>query len=534
MKKRILSGNLYIMFLIGAVLILSAFLFARDEVIESDNSFPASEVIPATTQQKNESTRVMTFQYESLPAGGDCLVFQTVHQSIEVYLGEQLTYSVMPVSSIFGDTTGTRWNFVTIPPNTHSVTVVLTGLYPATYERNTTFYFGKAITVYRNLLKGSLYSMVLSLFNFLIGLIILLYWFVTSRKSGNSRVLLYLGIFSSVMGLWSFGETTVADLLVPNRVACGSSAFVLLSLAPIPFLLFLRELLDIGDKWIWKIISSYCFGSFLCMVLLQLTGIADFRETVFLIHIGIVLVAFYTILAMIVKIRQSGFNHTVRLHIVSLFFIILSIVLDLGTYYTGTVKVDTFGRIGFFIYIAIMAIDTSYGTARRIEEGRKADYYKGLANTDMLTGLYNRNAFIADLEALSPSSDVLFFTFDLNELKSTNDLFGHAAGDQYLKEASALISDVFHSYGNCYRTGGDEFCVMILHGHSCHTMELVERFLRKENRYNHELGKDGVKVRIAYGFACFDSSIDTSLEDTMKRADTAMYDKKAKMKEEEA
>lgn len=533
MKKRILSGNLYIMFLIGTVLILSAFLFARDEVTESDNNFPASEVIPVATQQKNESTRIMTFKYEDLPAGGDCLVFQTVHQSIEVYLGSQLTYSVMPVSSVFGSTTGTRWNFVTIPASTQTITVVLTGIYPATYDRNMTFYFGKAITVYRNLLKGSLYAMVLSLFNFLIGFIILLYWFVTSHKAGGSRVLLYLGIFSSVMGLWSFGETTVADLIVPNRVACGASAFVLLSLAPIPFLLFLRELLDIADKWIWKIVATYCFTSFILMILLQITGAADFRETVFLVHIGIVLLAVYTIYSMIVKIHQSGFNHTVRLHILSLFFIILSIILDLATYYTGSVKVDTFGRLGFFIYISIMAIDTSYGTARRIEEGRKADYYKGLANTDMLTGLYNRNAFIADLEALPPSSDVLFFTFDLNELKSTNDLFGHAAGDRYLKESSTIISDVFRAYGNCYRIGGDEFCVMILHGHTCHTMELIERFLRKENRYNQKLLKDDVKIRIAYGFACFDAAIDTSLEDTMKRADTAMYDKKAKMKEEE-
>lgn len=523
---------LYSMFFVGAIFIFYVYLFGHDEKRGRTNATLITEVLPFEEEQQSETTRVLTFRYEDFPLGGNCLAFHTVHQSIEVYLENSLVYSVKPVPSVFGRSTGTRWNFINIPPDTQYITVVLTGIYPSTYDREVSFSYGTGIVIYESLLRESILPAMLSLFNFLIGLMILFYWFATNRKKGSSNVLLYLGIFSAVMGIWSFGETTLSDLVVTNHVACGTSAFILLALAPIPFLLFLRELLKIEDKWVWKVITLYCFTTFLIEIVLQLIGVADMKETVFLTHIGIIMLGVYTVISMGIKISKCGFTHIIKVHSFGLLFIILSIVLDLTTYNTATVKVDTFGRFGFFIYIVIMAIDTSRGTAKRIEEGRKADYYRELAKKDMLTGLLNRNAYIADCNALESNENILLFTFDLNDLKKTNDLYGHCAGDKYLQNSSTIISGVFQPYGTCYRIGGDEFSVIIQNGWKCNPEELKNLLIARAEQYKKNLSSGNIKIKIAQGYAYFDPNKDKDLEDTMRRADAAMYAEKAQMKED--
>ena len=61
-----------------------------------------------------------------------------------------------------------------------------------------------------------------------------------------------------------------------------------------------------------------------------------------------------------------------------------------------------------------------------MEQGRQAEIYKKLAIKDMFKGVYNRNAYIADLDTLTAYDDIMVVTFDLNDLKKCNDNLGHA------------------------------------------------------------------------------------------------------------
>lgn len=66
-------------------------------------------------------------------------------------------------------------------------------------------------------------------------------------------------------------------------------------------------------------------------------------------------------------------------------------------------------------------------------------------------------------------------TFDLNNLKSCNDNYGHRVGDAYIINAARIIENIFERYGKCYRIGGDEFCCIIPKGKSVD----IERVIRK-------------------------------------------------------
>lgn len=94
---------------------------------------------------------------------------------------------------------------------------------------------------------------------------------------------------------------------------------------------------------------------------------------------------------------------------------------------------------------------------------RREDYERQLSRLsyyDTLTGFYNRNRYMTDLDILVREGGPVGIVYlDVNGLKDINDMYGHAAGDDILIESANRMKAVF---GDCklYRIGGDEFVVI--------------------------------------------------------------------------
>ncbi len=87
-------------------------------------------------------------------------------------------------------------------------------------------------------------------------------------------------------------------------------------------------------------------------------------------------------------------------------------------------------------------------------------YYGNIINQiDVTTRLLNRRCFKRKIENIRSHACVLFF--DVNNFKIINDTFGHAEGDICLANVASIILSVYGKYGQCYRIGGDEFCVIL-------------------------------------------------------------------------
>ncbi|MEX2534626.1 MAG: tetratricopeptide repeat protein [Trueperaceae bacterium] len=91
---------------------------------------------------------------------------------------------------------------------------------------------------------------------------------------------------------------------------------------------------------------------------------------------------------------------------------------------------------------------------------------KEMAFTDPLTGLKNRRAFEADLEAEIMRAQrfgdrVAVLAIDLDALKQTNDTLGHEIGDELLREFGRAIEHHLTGLGRVYRVGGDEFSAIL-------------------------------------------------------------------------
>ncbi|WP_024865263.1 GGDEF domain-containing protein [Butyrivibrio sp. FCS014] len=181
----------------------------------------------------------------------------------------------------------------------------------------------------------------------------------------------------------------------------------------------------------------------------------------------------------------------------------------------------------------IAALMDTRGALKITEE--KANTMEELAIKDSLTGVWNRLAYEAEVSKLNEEILDGFTEFgismiDLNELKTINDTYGHENGNTYIIRLSNLICDVFKR-SKVFRIGGDEFAVISKNKDFRNIDKLIEDFYDRLRLMQEDSSlKPWEKASAALGFARFDESADKSVDDVFKKADRAMYDKKASMK----
>ena len=150
-----------------------------------------------------------------------------------------------------------------------------------------------------------------------------------------------------------------------------------------------------------------------------------------------------------------------------------------------------------------------------------------LASTDPLTGIANRrggekhitNEISRAKREKRPLSCILI---DIDRFKAVNDTFGHQAGDQLLRDISALIRRTVRAYDILVRWGGEEF-LLVLPGVGLDLARVLAGRLRAavEALDTHGIGP----VTVSAGAAEFENDYDFA--STLRTADRRLYQAKA-------
>lgn len=133
---------------------------------------------------------------------------------------------------------------------------------------------------------------------------------------------------------------------------------------------------------------------------------------------------------------------------------------------------------------------------------------------DALTGLLNQNSYLNRAVEMCRSGEVLV-VFDVDDFKQVNDCYGHLKGDICLAEIAACIKKAYARHGYCYRTGGDEFCVLLRDGDKEHAC--ARDFVRRLSERRKELD---FLPTVSFGSAALSSENVVTVKD---RADHNMY-----------
>ena len=165
------------------------------------------------------------------------------------------------------------------------------------------------------------------------------------------------------------------------------------------------------------------------------------------------------------------------------------------------------------------------------EEEHKVNALNKRVFVDALTSVRNKGAYndyLQNLQEQLEKGEIGEFAvgvFDCDDLKKVNDQYGHDKGDLYLKAASSLICQVFQ-HSPVFRIGGDEFAV-VLQGEDYQSREALVTAFEEKQRENCEAAQaEWDEVHVSQGIAVYDPAIDTSVNDTARRADKIMYGNK--------
>jgi len=158
------------------------------------------------------------------------------------------------------------------------------------------------------------------------------------------------------------------------------------------------------------------------------------------------------------------------------------------------------------------------------------------ADTDSLVPVLNRRAFVRELSRMisyserygTPASLVFI---DLNNFKTVNDSYGHAAGDAVLEYVAGALVEHVRESDIVGRIGGDEFAVILAQANEDDAMDKAERLMHLIADKPLEIMGHKIPVSVSPGAVAFKPGEDAAA--ALARADEAMYAAKRRRKDGE-
>ena len=190
-----------------------------------------------------------------------------------------------------------------------------------------------------------------------------------------------------------------------------------------------------------------------------------------------------------------------------------------------------------FIAYFLLVIVTSYRHYRvTITEHKGKARLEELTYFDDLTGLYNERSYMIAIDRINEyirdkkkKAEFGVVVMDVNNLKATNDKYGHRYGCHLVVKTGHLLPEVFKN-SKCFHVGGDEFIVLLLDDDLKNYEKIIKEF---DEKFRYSLieyeGKELI-FSVARGVSIYKEG--QEYKDTFNVADKAMYENKMEIKKE--
>jgi diguanylate cyclase (GGDEF)-like protein len=150
-----------------------------------------------------------------------------------------------------------------------------------------------------------------------------------------------------------------------------------------------------------------------------------------------------------------------------------------------------------------------------------------LASRDALTGCLNRRSMMQQFSSFWGLSQrhempLACAMIDVDKFKSVNDRFGHATGDEVLKQVATILQQAARESDVVCRYGGEEFCVLMPHTDLAGARIAAERFRAAIESHDWPV----TPITASFGVCCHvagENGTPVSVEQMLERADAALY-----------
>jgi len=482
---------------------------------------------------------------------GMSMCFRSLSTNFKAYIDDKLiiapTYYKSPFSC---KSTGSQWHFYTFTEEDMGKTIEVKLKF---FYNDTANYFENVLACNShdyilNAITARLGEIIIALFILAIGLFITIVGIYSKYNLNlNKHVLVTLGLFSITLSTWTLLESHIIELLFNCSQLVQIMACNMLFLLPITILQFFRYVFNQKYHPIINYTSLLDTVIFILAWILQITGIQDFHDTLYLAFISIISAGLMCVIIVLIENKDIlktksantlNYNGPQANYMKLTLFVVflLCLLIDFVNFYINPQKINgLLSRASSIFAIALCIIIAVRNIVSISEEFNHATAINKVAYNDVLTGLFNRTAYKEKIEQLNsnsnPNSFIGFVMFDVNNLKYVNDNLGHNYGDELIISASQIIKETFNDESiTLFRLGGDEF-IAIIESANAREMYKIASLQFKTNIHNfNNFYNKKYHLAIAHGASFYSANSKKTISQIIEEADHLMYENKQEYK----
>ena len=475
-------------------------------------------------------SRIFIFPYGS---SDDTLKFSTNYCAVEVYQDGMLKFSLWSDEEAdSGRLLGKTDVFVglnVIQGEASEVEVHLHSSVPITVGN---FYLGKASDILLGSFTEAMPAIIFVTASVVMVIAMLLIAFLGRKKYIISRTYFYFLYFVLACAIWVFTNIKIFTYFGIDAAVLSITSYECFLFIPLPLSIYLycsfKRFRTIDLVLAWASVLNL-----IIITILHISKAVSFAESSVS---SIIIICLCLIAALVQSVADYELDKSksAMSMLVGIVLMGAGAAIQIIRYFKeGGLFLSVFLILGMFLFNFTQMITIISGIFTLVGEGRKAGDYLVMAKTDPLTGLGNRRALDLFIHEIS-EKDTPFFRLgcivcDLNDLKKTNDVYGHAIGDQLIKDFAHCLEVCFEDRGIPFRTGGDEFYILFS------DVEVDMAAMMRRLVIGIEGSNTNANYRISCSSGCYADYVPSHNEqaiwDIIKFADAEMYKQKRKDRE---
>ena len=540
------SGRKFLLIILLAVLLLYLLITCVDSANEQQtfvgehtqwnkgwllvdsNGNNSQATLPQTLAYGNGSATLSRVLDDRVEKTDSVLCLCSKYEDIKVILDGEILYSYPNEQSALSDITGITYHYIDLPEDATgrelTIRYSFQGASTTRYELRAPEFAPKEIFLKRAA-NSAIPFTVIAVVVALAGLVIFIMTLRVQNNQTLSNTFWNIGVFALLFAVFLCVSSPYAPFLLGNPLGRHFLTYAMVLLMPIPFVSLFYGQTDEKYRKYQIIAVILNFVNAAAQTLLALLGVVDFR-TLLPVTFLLTLFSMGTVIVGIYFSKNSGedapwINDTAVLVGLGAAVDLLLCIIGHPSYcgclfFTIGVLLFLIAQFSYFLFAYFGQFRTNVETM----------LLKEMAYKDMLTGIGNRNAYelyLTDITARPPGDRMYGLIADINDLKRTNDTYGHEMGDTIIVEVGDILFKIFGKNGSCFRVGGDEF-VAFIRGMSAEQMEQhIAEFKGELEKYNED---HTPAIRVALGYAETEPDDYRNMKAFLRRIDKMMYEDK--------
>ncbi|WP_343249102.1 GGDEF domain-containing protein [Diplocloster hominis] len=493
---------------------------------------------PFTLKFEGEDITLSCVLPEELPQEG-VIMYIADHQYIQVYLEDRLIYEYgiqdhTPFGHVFGSVT----NLIPVPEGAQGKQLSIRVVGPGGFH-NYNYHF---YPVYLGTKSAAVFHVFQQNFNSLcfcfiitlmgIAFIVTGVYLNSKKYLSNGSSFFYLGVFALLAAVWILTDSNIMQLWFGSAPVIYIGSFFAFMLMAIPFLQYIRQIF-VGGKRLLNVLSLLLVLNFFLMTTLYILGIVELFETNLLTHL-LLLFSIGCIGVLCYRERKVYHNNEIRGLLAGLFILCAAAIFSIVKFYFSSHNNNSlYFRMGLLVFIVVLGFSTLKKSLLLVNTRAEAAAYRKLAFLDSMTMLGNRTAFDTqtekDLQEPKNVKSVAIVVCDLNDLKITNDTYGHRVGDKMIIGFAQCLKEAFEGMGKTYRIGGDEFAVWFVNQPEEAIQDCIRLLYEKVEKQEPD-PRFELKYACGYAFETLEDGKEIKFNQLFSKADANMYQEKLKIK----